>query len=116
MSISADNNWVLLRDVAESRTYGAYSTLRNYIDQGRVRAKKVAGRIKVYEPDLKALEEARSPKSEKAYARAESAIRRVVDSAPALTDEQRERLAVLVRGGSANASKELASAGGGTRA
>lgn len=77
--------------------YAAYSTLRAYVKDGRLPAVRIGRRLKVRREDLDALaQSARQTASRDAVA----AIQRIVDDAPPLTQNQRERLAVILGGGS----------------
>lgn len=75
--------------------YGAYQTLRNYIAIGKLPAVKIGGRIKVLRADLDALAVPKRPSSFKDI---ESAVERIVASAPPLSDEQVRRLSALIGG------------------
>lgn len=75
--------------------YGAYSTLRRYIDKGVLPAVRVGGRIKVKPEDLEALvKPATAPINHDVI----PAIERIVAAAPPLTSKDRERLAVVLGG------------------
>lgn len=74
--------------------YGAYSTLRKYIADGRLPSTKIGGRVKVLRTDLDALADSRASSSNDV----EAAIERIVASAPPLTEDQTHRLAVLLGG------------------
>lgn len=84
-----------------ARGYAAESTLRAWIADGRLPAVKIGGRVKITVEDLDALA---IPKTTQKAARSgeevDAAVARVVASAPRLTNEQRERLAVILGGGS----------------
>ncbi|HCG55822.1 MAG: helix-turn-helix domain-containing protein [Microbacteriaceae bacterium] len=77
--------------------YGAYSTLRRYIADGRLPAVKIGSRLKVRRADLDALAVSAGPV---AATELDRAVERVLASAPALTDAQRERLGRLSVGDS----------------
>ena len=81
---------------AAAEGIAAYSTLRAYIADGRLDAVRVGGRIKVRREDLDALV---TPVQRGPAREVSAAVKRVVDSAPPLTIEQRERLAVILGGG-----------------
>lgn len=112
----SDNHWVPLAVTRhdDSKYDSAYSTVRGYIDQNRVRAKKARGRVFFWEPDLLAIEqgEEKLPRTEKAYDHVEAELQRIIATAPPLSDEQREQLAVIVRGGTSVGRREAALAGG----
>lgn len=75
--------------------YGAYQTLRRYIADGRLPAVKVGGRVKVLRTDLDALA---VPTRASGFESIESAVERIVASAPPLSDEQVRRLRTLLGG------------------
>lgn len=80
--------------------YGAYSTLRSWIADGRLPAVKIGGRVKITVADLEALAR---PKVTDGTGSAQqsadnAAVARVVAAAPRLTDEQREQLATIFGG------------------
>lgn len=80
--------------------YGAYSTLRSWIADGRLPAVKIGGRVKITVADLEALTR---PKATGGTGSAQqsadyAAVARVVAAAPRLTDEQREQLATIFGG------------------
>lgn len=83
----------LQQGVAEG--YAAYSTLRAYVSDGRLPAVRIGGRIKVRREDLDALA---TPARQERARDVVSAVERVVAEAPPLTQEQRERLAVILGG------------------
>ena len=72
--------------------YGAYSTLRMWIAQGKLPAYKTGSRVKVRREDLDALLVPVGP------APLDVAIDELVSAAPTLSSEQRSRLASLVGG------------------
>lgn len=78
--------------------YGGYSTLRAYIADGRLKAVKVGRRWRLRLEDLERLE-IPAPGHPTDQAAADAAIARLVAAAPRLTDEQRERLALILGGG-----------------
>ena len=84
--------------VAAERGFGGYSTLRKKIASGELPAERVGRRYLVRETDLEALT---SPVVGRPSERTaiESAIERIVGSAPRLSRDQRERLASVLGGG-----------------
>mgnify|MGYP003585089812 FL=1 len=90
-----EREWHSLKE-AVALGYGGYSTLRNYIAQGRLRAYKIGGLVKVRREDLDALVEPARP--EPTFEDVEAAVERIVASAPPLTDEQCRRLAAVFGG------------------
>lgn len=76
-------------------------TIRPTPPQARAAIARAERSVKRRPDDLDALEQARRLRSEYKALRAEDYIRQLVDSAPPLTPEQRDRLAVLLRGGAA---------------
>lgn len=83
----------LQQAVAEG--YAAYSTLRGYIADSRLPADRIGRRIKIRREDLDALA---TPARQAPVRDVVSAVERIVASAPPLTPEQRERLAVILGG------------------
>lgn len=81
----ATPNLLTLQD-AVAEGYGGYSTLRKYIATGQLAASKVGARIKVQRADLDALLEPATPP--RTVEDVESAIARIVATAPPLSDEQ----------------------------
>lgn len=79
--------------------YGAYSTLRNYIAAGRLKAAKVGSAYKVTREDLEAMLEPVERGRPSEVNAIDRAIDQLVKTAPRLTTEQRERLAVIIGGG-----------------
>ncbi|WP_182141967.1 helix-turn-helix domain-containing protein [Schaalia sp. JY-X169] len=75
---------------AVAEGYGAYSTLRSWIAQGKLPASKTGSRVKILRSDLDAL--ARPS----AVDPIEAAIERLVAAAPPLTPEQTRRLRDLL--------------------
>lgn len=75
--------------------YGGYSTLRAYIADGRLKAFKVGRRWRLRLEDLEQLE-IPAPGHPTDQAAVDAAIARLVATAPRLTAEQRERLAVIL--------------------
>ena len=92
-----ERDWYSLRESVELG-YGGYSTLRKYIAQGKLRAHKIGGLLKVRREDLEAIVEPAGP--EPKFTDIEAAVERLVASAPPLTDEQVRRLASLFGGAS----------------
>ncbi|MEY8566081.1 excisionase family DNA-binding protein [Corynebacterium renale] len=82
---------VTLQEAVEEG-YGAYSTLRMWIAQGKLPAYKTGSRIKVRREDLDALLTPVGPDP------IDVAIDELVSAAPTLSSEQRSRLASLVGG------------------
>lgn len=78
--------------------YGGYSTLRAYIADGRLKAVKVGRRWRLRLEDLERLE-IPAPGHPTDRAAADAAIERLVAAAPRLTIQQRERLALILGGG-----------------
>lgn len=79
---------------AVAHGFGAYSTLRLMIDDGRLPAVKIGGRVKIATDALEALAQPKAPRMDVV-----PAIQRIVEQAPPLTPQQRERLAVILGGG-----------------
>lgn len=77
---------------AVAEGYGAYSTLRMWIAQGKLPAYKTGSRVKVRREDLDALLVPVGPDP------LDVAIDELVSAAPTLSSEQRSRLASLVGG------------------
>lgn len=77
--------------------YGAYSTLRKYIADGRLPAVKIGSRIKLLRTDLEAL---KTPAGQTPVSEIEAAAERFAASAPPLTDAQVRRLAAIFGGAS----------------
>lgn len=77
--------------------YGAYQTLRRYIDDGRLPAVKIGSRVKVLRADLDGLA---IPCRKTTFEDVERAVQRIVASAPPLTNEQVRKLSTLVGGAS----------------
>lgn len=75
--------------------YGAYQTLRKYIADGKLPAVKIGGRVKVLRADLDGLA---VPKRAVSFENIESAVKRIVASAPPLSDDQVHRLSSLFGG------------------
>ena len=82
---------VTLQEAVEEG-YGAYSTLRMWIAQGKLPAYKTGSRVKVRREDLDALLVPVGPDP------LDVAIDELVSAAPTLSSEQRSRLASLVGG------------------
>lgn len=82
---------VTLQEAVEEG-YGAYSTLRMWIAQGKLPAYKTGSRIRVRREDLDALLVPIGPNP------LDVAIDELVSAAPTLSPEQRSRLASLVGG------------------
>ncbi|MDK9661430.1 helix-turn-helix domain-containing protein [Propionibacterium freudenreichii] len=78
---------------ATAEGYGAYSTLRKYIADGRLPAVKIGSRIKIRESDLQDLA---TPVRGDAEAPINVAIQRLVDAAPGLTRDQITRLSAVL--------------------
>lgn len=84
-----------------ARGYAAESTLRAWIRDGRLPAVKIGGRVKVTVEDLDALALSKTPqKAARSGGEVDAAVARVVAAAPRLTNTQRERLAIILGGGS----------------
>ena len=77
---------------AVAEGYGAYSTLRMWIAQGKLPAYKTGSRVKVRRENLDALLVPVDPDP------IDVAIDELVSAAPTLSSEQRSRLASLVGG------------------
>lgn len=92
-----EREWYSLKE-AVSLGFGGYSTLRKSISQGKLRAHKIGGLIKVRREDLDTLVESVRP--EPTFEDVEEAIEQIVANAPALTDEQCRRLAAVFGGAS----------------
>lgn len=72
--------------------YGAYSTLRLWIKQGKLHAYKTGSRVKIRRGDLESLLVPANSHT------VDTIIDDLVSSAPTLSPEQRSRLATLVGG------------------
>ncbi|OBA59004.1 helix-turn-helix domain-containing protein [Gordonia sp. 852002-10350_SCH5691597] len=90
---ASDQSHYLNLTEAVALGYGAYQTLRKYIADGNLPAVKIGGRVKVLRADLDALA---VPKRATTFEDVESAIQRVVATAPPLTDAQVRRLSSLL--------------------
>lgn len=86
---SNQQHYITLREAVELG-YGAYSTLRSWIAQGKLPAVKTGGRVKLLRSDLDAL--ARPVGSDPL----DAAIQVLETSADQLSADQRQRLAGLV--------------------
>ena len=75
--------------------YGGYSTLRQYIANGKLPARRVGRLLKVRQSDLDALG---VPTCSTLTPEVDEAIDRIVAAAPPLSDAQREKLASLLGG------------------
>ncbi|EHK85782.1 helix-turn-helix domain-containing protein [Rhodococcus pyridinivorans] len=75
--------------------YGAYQTLRSWISDGTLPAVKIGSRVKVLRADLDSLA---TPVRQSSFEDVESAVERIVASAPPLSDSQVRRLASLFGG------------------
>lgn len=89
-----------LNKAAEKGTYGGYSTLRRKVASGELPAERVGRRYLIRENDLEALV---TPVAGRPTERASlnTAIDRIVASAPRLSHEQRDRLASVLGAGAA---------------
>lgn len=86
---SSRTHYLTLRE-AVAEGYGAYSTLRSWIAQGKLPASKTGSRVKILRSDLDAL--ARPAGVDPI----EAAIERLVAAAPPLTPEQTRRVRDLL--------------------
>lgn len=86
---SSRTHYLTLQE-AVAEGYGAYSTLRSWIAQGKLPASKTGSRVKILRSDLDAL--ARPVGVDQI----EVAIERLVAAAPPLTPEQTRRLRDLL--------------------
>ncbi|MCT2995277.1 DNA-binding protein [Propionibacterium freudenreichii] len=86
---SSRTHYLTLQE-AVAEGYGAYSTLRSWIAQGKLPASKTGSRVKILRSDLDAL--ARPAGVDPI----EAAIERLVAAAPPLTPEQTSRLRDLL--------------------
>lgn len=77
---------------AEELGYGAYSTLRTWIRQGKLPAFKTGSRVKV---KLEDLENLATPHGRNTL---DAAIDKLVASAPKLTESQKTRISELLGG------------------
>ena len=94
----APTQYIPLQD-GVSLGYGAYSTLRAWIADGRLPAVKIGGRVKVKPEDLEALVQPKPARTGQApIAAVNAAVARVVAEAPRLSIEQREHLAAILGG------------------
>lgn len=91
---SARDHYLTLREAVELG-YGAYSTLRSWIAQGKLPAVKTGGRVKILRADLDAL--ARPVGSNPIEAHIEA----LAAAAPPLSDSQIRRLQSLLGGAAA---------------
>lgn len=89
---TADGTHYVTLQEAARLGYGAYSTLRNWIRQGRLPAVKTGNRVKILRADLDALTQARGSQGPDI----DRAIAQIVDAAPALSPSQVERLRGLL--------------------
>lgn len=80
--------------------YGAYSTLRLWIRQGRLPAVKTGGRVKILRSDLDLFTRPVGTDSEQSDD-VDQAIARIVDEAPALSPAQLDRLRGILGGAAA---------------
>lgn len=87
-----DTRLLTLQEASELG-FGAYSTLRRHIKQGRLPACKVGGRVKVRRCDLEAFAKPIEPFND-----VELAVKSLVASAPPLNDEQIHHLATIFGG------------------
>ncbi len=92
---SNGTHYLTLRE-AVALGYGTYPTLHRWTRVGRLPAVKIGGRVKVLRSDLDALAE---PQGKATFEDVETAVRRIVAAAPALTDDQTRKLASLFGGG-----------------
>ncbi|RLP60531.1 helix-turn-helix domain-containing protein [Kocuria rhizophila] len=86
---SSRTHYLTLQE-AVAEGYGAYSTLRSWIAQGKLPASKTGSRVKILRSDLDAL--ARPVGVDPI----EAAIARLLEAAPPLTPEQTRRLRDLL--------------------
>lgn len=86
---SSRTHYLTLQE-AVAEGYGAYSTLRSWIAQGKLPASKTGSRVKILRSDLDAL--ARPVGVDPI----EAAIERLLEAAPPLTPEQTRRLRDLL--------------------
>ncbi|MDY6077490.1 helix-turn-helix domain-containing protein [Mobiluncus sp.] len=93
-SPSSDRTHYLTLQEAVAEGFGAYSTLRSWIAQGRLPAYKTGNRVKVLREDLEALAVPMGIDP------VEPHIKALVDAAPRLSDDQIARLRVALGGGS----------------
>lgn len=89
---SARTHYLTLQE-ATAEGFGAYSTLRSWIAQGKLPAVKTGKRVKVLREDLEALA---VPVGADPVDRH---IKALVDAAPRLSDEQISRLRAALVGG-----------------
>lgn len=94
--MSRESTHYLSLQLAEALGYGAQQTLRKYIRDGDLPSVKIGRRIKVLRADLDALAVPHRPAT---FENVESAIARIVASAPPLTDDQVRRISALFEGG-----------------
>jgi len=76
--------------------YGASSTLRLYIRQGKLKALKVGGKTKIRVSDLEAMA---TPHPTAPPESVEQWAQRVAATAPPMTDEQAAKIVAILRGG-----------------
>ena len=94
-SLEDEKTLLTLQD-AVAEGFSGYSTLRKYISEGHLRARKLGGRIKIERADLEALK--RPTGRQPTFEDIESAVSRIA-AAPPLSDQQIHRLARLLGGG-----------------
>ncbi|MDO4797199.1 MAG: hypothetical protein Q4A01_04165 [Coriobacteriales bacterium] len=80
---------------ATARGYGSRSTLMRRIADGSLGSRLVGGIRLVKVDDLEAMSRKKVHDTSNEY---EAMVKRVVDKAPPLTDEQRERIIAILRG------------------
>lgn len=90
-SIPDQDQFLSLREAAD-RGYAGYSTLRKYIADGKLPARRVGNRVRLRKSDLDAL------MVDHGASAVDSAIDRLLACAPPLTDDQVRRLTSLLGG------------------
>lgn len=94
-----DNTHYVTVQEATRLGYGADSTLRLWIRQGKLPAVKIGGRVKILRSDLDALAQPR--RTQCAADEVDRAITQIVSQAPALSPTQLDRLRGVLGGAAA---------------
>lgn len=98
MSTKINPDFEPLLDLNEAATlgFGANSTLRQYIRQGKLKAYKVGGKTKIRVSDLEAMA---VPHPSAPAESVEEWAQRMAATAPPMTDEQAQKIVAILRGG-----------------
>lgn len=91
-------DFVTVREAAELRRSHP-ETIRRHIREGKLRAYRSGGKFLLRRDDLTLDEAYAGPMPTSSAQELDEHIARLVDAAPPLTPEQRDRLAVLLNGG-----------------